>query len=176
MQALRDSVKKPAMIQTATNNQQSAADPDQVWEPRAVMGKFGPAELGDRQENTVGRTLFRHNPGGKADAIQKATAAKEAHPEWAAATSEAERYRAEAEDLLEKLSWLQRSSLFPGSVSAFPKKSVTHQMLEECRPFNPEYRVDKTHMAKKYDVKTFMEAEFKRRLLLKSMVKDQTPG
>ena len=33
-------------------------------------------------------------------------------------------------------------------------------------------RVDKTHMPKKYEMKTFMEKEFARRLLAKKMVSD----
>lgn len=67
----------------------------------------------------------------------------------------------------EDLSRLLRASIFPGAVSSFPKRSVTHEMLAEADPGNPEFTVDKTHHSKKYDIKAFMEAEFKRRNLFK---------
>jgi len=40
----------------------------------------------------------------------------------------------------EDLSRLLRSSVFPGAVSGFPKRSVTHQMLSEADPANPEFK------------------------------------
>lgn len=42
---------------------------------------------------------------------------------------------------------------------------------ENGRSFLP-HRVDKTHFSQKYDVKTFMEAEFARRNLFKQIAKD----
>lgn len=101
------------------------------------------------------------------------------------------------------LSRLLRSSVFPGAVSGFPKRSVTHEMLSEADPANPEFkcvlqriaafllfallhailalaqtlplrRVDKTHFSMKYEIKSFMEAEFARRNLFKQIAKDAT--
>eukprot|EP00290_Baffinella_frigidus_P004109 CAMPEP_0180180406 /NCGR_PEP_ID=MMETSP0986-20121125/39567_1 /TAXON_ID=697907 /ORGANISM="non described non described, Strain CCMP2293" /LENGTH=86 /DNA_ID=CAMNT_0022133609 /DNA_START=167 /DNA_END=428 /DNA_ORIENTATION=+ len=70
------------------------------------------------------------------------------------------------------LSRLLRASIFPGAVSSFPKRSVTQTMLAEADPANPEFKVDKTHFSMKYDMKTFMEAEFARRNLFKQTDKD----
>lgn len=39
-------------------------------------------------------------------------------------------------------------------------------------PLHVQTRVDKTHFPVKYDMKSFMEAEFSRRLLNKAMLKD----
>jgi hypothetical protein len=39
----------------------------------------------------------------------------------------------------EDLSRLLRASIFPGAVSSFPKRSVTHEMLAEADPGNPEF-------------------------------------
>ena len=39
----------------------------------------------------------------------------------------------------EDLSGLLRASIFPGAVSSFPKRSVTHEMLAEADPGNPEF-------------------------------------
>jgi len=139
---------------------QYAEKKDKVWEPKPVQGKFGPAELGDRQEDTAGRVLFRHNPGAKA---LKAADEKE---------NQASPHETDIKRALQDLSFLQRSSIFPGSVFTVPKRSVTQSMLEECRPYNTEFWVDKTHFPVKYDMKSFMEAEFSRRLLNKAMVKD----
>eukprot|EP00277_Geminigera_cryophila_P010685 CAMPEP_0179449216 /NCGR_PEP_ID=MMETSP0799-20121207/33200_1 /TAXON_ID=46947 /ORGANISM="Geminigera cryophila, Strain CCMP2564" /LENGTH=86 /DNA_ID=CAMNT_0021242113 /DNA_START=15 /DNA_END=275 /DNA_ORIENTATION=+ len=72
----------------------------------------------------------------------------------------------------EDLSRLLRSSVFPGAVSCFPKRSVTHQMLSEADPANPEFKVDKTHFSMKYEIKSFMEAEFARRNLFKQIAKE----
>ena len=109
------------------------------------------------------------------------------------------------------LSRLLRSSVFPGAVSGFPKRSVTHEMLSQADPANPEFkcvslpsqpsvyqriaafllfaplhailalaqtlplrRVDKTHFSMKYEIKSFMEAEFARRNLFKQIAKDAT--
>ena len=38
------------------------------------------------------------------------------------------------------LSRLLRSSVFPGGVYPFPKRSVTHEMLGQAQPQNPEYK------------------------------------
>ena len=38
------------------------------------------------------------------------------------------------------LSRLLRASIFPGAVSSFPKRSVTHSMLAEAEPTNPEFK------------------------------------
>ena len=38
------------------------------------------------------------------------------------------------------LSRLLRSSVFPGAVSGFPKRSVTHEMLSQADPANPEFK------------------------------------
>mmetsp|Transcript_26817 Transcript_26817/g.63328 ORF Transcript_26817/g.63328 Transcript_26817/m.63328 type:complete len:90 (-) Transcript_26817:219-488(-) len=70
------------------------------------------------------------------------------------------------------LSRLLRASIFPGGVSKFPKKSVTHEMLSQAEPDNPEYKVDKANFSQKYDLKTFMEAEFARRNLFKQVAKE----
>ncbi len=40
----------------------------------------------------------------------------------------------------EDLSRLLRSSIFPGAVAKFPKKSVTHEFLAEADPDNPEFK------------------------------------
>ena len=40
----------------------------------------------------------------------------------------------------EDLSRLLRSSVVPGAVSGFPKRSVTHEMLAEADPSNLEYK------------------------------------
>mmetsp|Transcript_3292 Transcript_3292/g.6739 ORF Transcript_3292/g.6739 Transcript_3292/m.6739 type:complete len:89 (+) Transcript_3292:142-408(+) len=72
----------------------------------------------------------------------------------------------------EDLSRLLRSSIFPGAVSSFPKRSVTHSMLAEADPHNPEFKVDKSNFSQKYDLKTFMEAEFARRNLFKQVAKE----
>jgi hypothetical protein len=39
------------------------------------------------------------------------------------------------------LSRLLRSSVFPGGVYAFPKRSVTHEMLGQAEPQNPEFKL-----------------------------------
>jgi hypothetical protein len=93
------------------------------------------------------------------------------------------------------LSRLLRSSVFPGAISSFPKRSVTHEMLSQADPANPEFkcappqhccwrprclthcaqlphRVDKTHFSMKYEIKSFMEAEFARRNLFKQTAKE----
>jgi len=159
IQRLRES--KPAQNLTAAATFSYAhVDKDKVWEPKAVGGKFGPAELGDRQDETTGRSLFRHHPGAKTEAAKKNKDVKFAAQD--------------VQKILEGLSSMQRSSLFPGSIGRMPLRSVTQEMLEQCRPFDPEYRVDKTHMPKKYDMKIFMEAEFKRRLLYKATLKEST--
>jgi hypothetical protein len=44
----------------------------------------------------------------------------------------------------EDLSRLLRASIFPGAVSSFPKRSVTHEMLAEADPTNPEFKVDRS--------------------------------
>ena len=100
----------------------------------------------------------------------------------------------------EDLSRLLRASVFPGAVSSFPKRSVTHEMLSQADPSNPEFkcvsqmecmlsnffcsavswstqilprlRVDKTHFSMKYEIKSFMEAEFARRNLFKQTSKE----
>ena len=57
-------------------------------------------------------------------------------------------------------------------MSPVPKKSVTQEMMEECRPGDPEcyteYTVDKKHMPLKSAEKSFLEMEFSRRLLAKA--------
>jgi len=35
--------------------QYAAENKDKIWEPKPFQNKFGPAELGDRQEDTAGR-------------------------------------------------------------------------------------------------------------------------
>eukprot|EP00277_Geminigera_cryophila_P042793 CAMPEP_0173071870 /NCGR_PEP_ID=MMETSP1102-20130122/9486_1 /TAXON_ID=49646 /ORGANISM="Geminigera sp., Strain Caron Lab Isolate" /LENGTH=236 /DNA_ID=CAMNT_0013940445 /DNA_START=167 /DNA_END=878 /DNA_ORIENTATION=+ len=140
---------------------------NKIWVPKAVQGKFGPAEMGDRQEDTAGRVLFRHNPGSKTLKAVIATSSSN--------TDNKENHPVDINRLLQDLSFLQRSSVFPGSVFSVPKKSVSQSMMEECRVFDPEYRVDKTHMPVKYEMKSFMEAEFARRLLAKAMVKETSP-
>jgi len=75
----------------------------------------------------------------------------------------------EVQKLNDDLSRLLRGAVFPTAISPFPKKSVSQEVASECRPHDPEFRVDKTHMPVKYDMKTFMEAEFGRRLLAKKM-------
>eukprot|EP00293_Proteomonas_sulcata_P002310 CAMPEP_0184328436 /NCGR_PEP_ID=MMETSP1049-20130417/143620_1 /TAXON_ID=77928 /ORGANISM="Proteomonas sulcata, Strain CCMP704" /LENGTH=87 /DNA_ID=CAMNT_0026650745 /DNA_START=651 /DNA_END=914 /DNA_ORIENTATION=- len=72
----------------------------------------------------------------------------------------------------EDLSRLLRASIFPGAVSNFPKRSVTHEMLSQAKPDDPEFKVDKTHFSQKYDLKNFMEAEFARRNLFKQVAKE----
>mmetsp|Transcript_1351 Transcript_1351/g.3244 ORF Transcript_1351/g.3244 Transcript_1351/m.3244 type:complete len:87 (+) Transcript_1351:51-311(+) len=79
---------------------------------------------------------------------------------------------AEIKKANEDLSRLLRASIFPGGVASFPKRSITHEMLAQARPDDPEFKVDKTHFSQKYDVKTFMEAEFARRNLFKQIAKD----
>ena len=80
---------------------------DKIWEPQPVQGKFGPAELGDRQENTVGRSLFRHNPGGN---LLKAAKQKEENKE----NVQVKAINTDINKLLSDLSYLQRTSIFPG--------------------------------------------------------------
>ena len=53
-------------------------------------------------------------------------------------------------------------------MSPVPKKSVTQEMMEECRPGDPEYTVDKKYMPLKSAEKSFLEMEFSRRLLAKA--------
>eukprot|EP00960_Hanusia_phi_P022434 663788-Hanusia_phi.AAC.1 len=78
----------------------------------------------------------------------------------------------EVKRLNDDLSRLLRASVFPGAVSSFPKTSVTHEMLSQADPLNEEFRVEKTHFSKKYDLKNFMEAEFARRNLFKQVAKE----
>ena len=40
----------------------------------------------------------------------------------------------------EDLSRLLRSSIFPGAVYPFPKRSVTHEVLAQADPQNPEFK------------------------------------
>jgi hypothetical protein len=40
----------------------------------------------------------------------------------------------------EDLSRLLRSSVFPGAVYPFPKRSVTHEILAQAEPENPEFK------------------------------------
>mmetsp|Transcript_1687 Transcript_1687/g.4026 ORF Transcript_1687/g.4026 Transcript_1687/m.4026 type:complete len:90 (+) Transcript_1687:42-311(+) len=80
---------------------------------------------------------------------------------------------AEIKKANEDLSRLLRASIFPGGVASFPKQSVTHAMLAQAEPDNPEYKVDKSHFSVKYDIKTFMEAEFARRNLFKQVSREQ---
>ena len=40
----------------------------------------------------------------------------------------------------ERLSRLLRSSVFPGAVHEFPKRSVTQEMLAQADPQNPEFK------------------------------------
>ena len=50
---------------------------------------------------------------------------------------------ADSEDIKranEDLSRLLRSSVFPGGVYSFPKRSVTHEMLAQADPKNPEFK------------------------------------
>ena len=53
-------------------------------------------------------------------------------------------------------------------MSPVPKKSVTQEMMDECRPGDPEHTVDKKYMPLKSAEKSFLEMEFSRRLLAKA--------
>lgn len=55
------------------------------------------------------------------------------------------------------------------SVAFSSPKDCTPKALVSCVAL---HRVDKTHMPKKYEMKTFIEKEFARRLLAKKMVYD----